>query len=330
MIKNYSSLVASLIAGFILTACSSGGSKLSVLNDDAISAAGGYVNVGKTQGVDVKKVKKLVIPAFNVIYKLKVAGTAVTTSKEGDKEVTARTEMKVNMENADVAMMQGLTNKIYDAFVNELTNAKFEVVPLVDVAKSDAYYQVNHKNIVTNVSVDDELVTLVPDGLKLYDPSDKMDPEASFLMGVSNINSAVSGDLVEEFGGVEQGVAALNVNLTVQFGNFDLEDHRVSEFIPFNPSFTVMRNESSMELTTGFKGVSMPGRVFYIPEESAAYALNQDMGSKTSVITAMLNVSSNEGAEEYNATINAPAFEKAGVEQVSRVSQLFVKAMTGQ
>ena len=335
MSKNFSNITflgAAMVTSLILTACSGGSNKLLVLNDETLSgsAGNGFVSLASTQGASIHEIKKLVIPSFNVTYKLKVAGEAIALTKEGDREVATSTDMKVNMENADVAMMQSLTNKIYDVFVDGLKKAKFEVVPLADVAKSDAYYQLNHKNIATNVSVDDESVTLVPDGLKLYDPSDKMDPEGSFLMGVSNINSAVSGDLVEGFGGVEQGVAVLNVNLTVQFGNFDLEDHRVSEFIPFNPSFTVMRNESSMELTTGFKGVSMPGRVFYIPEESAVYALNQDMGSKTSVITAMLNVSSNEGAEEYNATINAPAFEKAGVEQVERVSQLFVKAMTGQ
>lgn len=326
--SNYTLSGVSLLAAFVLTACSGGTNKLPVLDDNAMSAAGGHVRVAKTQGVNVEKVKKLVIPAFNVTYKLKVEGTAITVAKEGDKEVTTRTDMKVNVENADVAMMQKLTNKAYNVFVDELKKAKYEVVSIDEVASSDAYYQINHKNLVTSISIEDEKVTLVPDGLKYYDPSDKMDPDASFLMGVANINSAVNGDLVEEFGGVEKGVAVLNVNMIVQFGNFDLEDHRVSQFIPFNPSFTVVGAGTSMEMTTDFKAVSMPGRVFYIPEESANYALNQDMGSKTNVIAGMLNVSSREGAEEYNATINEDGFTRAGIEQIKRVSQLLAKAMT--
>ncbi|MCK5262487.1 MAG: hypothetical protein KAJ92_02325 [Gammaproteobacteria bacterium] len=327
---NYSLVGASLTACLVLTACSGGSNKLPVLNDEVLSgsANNGFVSLASSQGGSISNIKKLVIPAFNVTYKLKVEGTAVTMVKEGDKEVTTSTDMKVNMEDADVAMLQAMTNKAYNVFVAELKKAKFEVVALNDVAKSDAYYQVNHKNLVTSVSIDDERVTMVPDGLKLYDPNEKMDPDGSFLMGVANINSAVSGDLVEVFGGENNGVASLSVNMTVQFGNFDLEDHRVSSSIAFNPSFTVMGDETNMEMITGFRKVSMPGRVFYIPEESAAYGLSQDMGSKTSVIEGMLNVSSEEGAEEYNAAINADAFEKAGVEQIARVSQLLIKAAT--
>ena len=324
--SNYTLLSTSLFASVVLTACSSS-HKLAVL-DEAALAAGGYVQVVATQGIKVDKLKKLVIPAFNVTYKMQAEGTAVTVSKEGDKEISVSLGMKVNVEDADIAMMQSLTDKAYKVFVAELKKAKFEVVSLDDVAKSEAYYQVNHKNLVTSVSIEDESVTLVPDGLKLYNPTDKMDPDSSFLMGVANINSAVNGDLVDEFGGQKKGVAALSVNMAVQFGNFDLEDHRVSPVIAFNPSFTVLGDGTNMEVISGFRAVSMPGRVFYIPEESAAYSMTQDMGSKTNVISRMLNVSSEEGAEEYNATINAWAFDKAGVAQIKRVSQLLVKAMT--
>ena len=323
---NYTLLGASLFASVVLTACSAS-HKLAVLDETAL-AAGGYVQVATTQGIKVDKLKKLVIPAFNVTYKMQAEGTAVTVSKEGDKEISVSLGMKVNVEDADIAMMQSLTDKAYKVFVAELKKAKFEVVSLDDVAKSEAYYQVNHKNLVTSVSIEDESVTLVPDGLKLYNPTDKMDPDSSFLMGVANINSAVNGDLVDEFGGQKKGVAALSVNMAVQFGNFDLEDHRVSPVIAFNPSFTVLGDGTNMEVISGFRAVSMPGRVFYIPEESAAYSMTQDMGSKTNVISRMLNVSSEEGAEEYNATINAWAFDKAGVAQIKRVSQLLVKAMT--
>ena len=324
--SNYTLLSTSLFASIVLTACS-GSHKLAVL-DEAALAAGGYVQVASTQGVNVNKIKKLVIPAFNVTYKMQAEGTAVTVSKEGDKEISLSLGMKVNVEDADVAMMQALTDKAYMVFVAELKKAKFEVVALDDVEKSDAYYQVNHKNLVTSVSIEDDSVTLVPDGLKLYDPTDKMDPDGSFLMGVANINSSINGDLVNEFGGQNKGVAAISVNMTVQFGNFDLEDHRVSPAIAFNPSFTVLGDGTSMEVITRFRPVSMPGRVFYIPKANAAYSLTQDMGSKTNVITRMVNVSSEEDAEEYNATINAWAFDKAGVAQIKRVSQLLVMAMT--
>ncbi|MCW8830425.1 MAG: hypothetical protein OQK32_02785, partial [Gammaproteobacteria bacterium] len=134
-----------LAAGSVLVACSGGTNKLPVLNDEVVSAAGGYVNISRTRGARTEKVKKLVIPAFNVTYKLKVDGTAVTISRDRDKEVMNSTNMKVNMEEADLAMMQRLTNKAYNAFVDELKNAKFEVVALADVSKSDAYYQLNHK-----------------------------------------------------------------------------------------------------------------------------------------------------------------------------------------
>ncbi|MDH3342209.1 MAG: hypothetical protein OEM07_00640 [Gammaproteobacteria bacterium] len=330
MSKSFSSyihLAASLLAGLVLSACSAGNNKLPVLDENAVSVAGGFVSASRTQGVRADKIKKLVIPAFNVTYRLKAEDNVVSVSENGLDKVT--THIKVNVEDADVAMMQALTNKAYKVFVAELEKAKFEVVALDEVSKSDAYYQVNHKNLSTSVSIDDKDVTLVPDGLKYYDPNDKMDPDGSFLMGVANINSAVNGDLVEEFGGEKDGVASLSVNMSVQFGNFDLEDHRVSPAIDFNPSFTVLGGDTDMSVTTEFKAVSMPGRVFYIPEESGVYSLNQDMGSKTNVISAMLEVGSKEGEEEYNATINAEYFERAGLEQIQRVSQLLVQAVTG-
>ena len=330
--SNYILLTVLLSASLVLTACSGGSNKLPVLNDEILSGStdNGFVSIAATQGAQINQVKKLVIPAFNVTYKLKVAGTGVIVTKEGDNEVTTSIGMKVNMEDPDIAMMQRLTNKAYNVFVAELKNLDYEVVSLNEVARSDEYYQVNHKNVVSSASLGDESVTLVPDGLKLYDPNSKMDPDGSFLMGVSNINSAINGDLVAAFGGVGEGVASLTVNMAVQFGNFDLEDHRVSQFIPFNPSLTVLGDETNMEMTTDFRAVSMPGRVFYIPEESMTYSLYQDMGSKTSVIEGILNVSSDDGVEEYNATINESGFERAGVEQIQRASKLLAKSMIVQ
>ena len=73
----------------------------------------------------------------------------------------------------------------------------------------------------------------------------------------------------------------------------------------------------------------MPGRIFYMPVESIGYSLTQDMGSKTNVIERMTEVSSNEGAKEYNALINVTGFEKSGVEQIERVSKLLVSEMAG-
>lgn len=327
---NYTLLGTALITSLVLTACSSGSARLPVLNDDALvgSATNGFVNVAKTQGVRLDKVKKLVIPAFNVTYNLEVAGKAVTVTAEGDKETRTSTNIKVNVENSDLKLMQAITNRAYDVFVDELQKANFEVVAADAVANSNAYYQINYQQPVTAVSAADQSVTLVAQGLKLYDPDDKMDSEGGFLMGVANINSAVNGDLVAEFGGVDKGVAALNVNMVVQFGNLDLQDHRVSEAIAFNPSFTVVGEGTSMEIIAGFKAVSMPGRVFYIPKESAAYSLKQNMGSRTNVIAGMLDVSTGEEVEEYAATINPEWFEKAGIEQIERVSQLLIKAMT--
>ena len=328
--SDYALIGTSLIAGLALTACSAGSNKLPILNDLAMSgtAADGYVSVAKTSAAKIEDVKKLVIPAFNVTYKLKVDGTAVTKTMQAGQEVTTSIGMKVNMEDANVAMMQWLTNKAYNIFVAELEKANFEVVALDSVAKSDAYYQINHKNLATSVAAEDKSITLVADGLKFYDHSAKIDPDGGFMMGVANINSAVNGDLVEEFGGQDNGVAVLNVNMAVQFGNFDLEDHQVSEIIPFNPSFTIIGSGTNLEVITEFKGVSMPGRDFYMPEESVLYSLKQDMGSKTNVIAGMLDVSSSEGAKEYNATINVTGFEKAGVEQIESVSKLFATAMT--
>ena len=327
---NYTRLGTALITSLVLTACSSGSARLPVLNDDALvgSTANGFVHVAKTQGIRLENVKKLVIPAFNVTYNLEVAGKAVTVTREGDKDISTSTNIKVNVENADFELMQKITNRAYDVFVDELQKANFEVVAADAVTRSDAYYQINYKEPVTAVSADDQNVTLVAQGLKLYDPDDKMDSEGGFLMGVANINSAVNGDLVAEFGGADKGVATLNVNMVVQFGNLDLQDHRVSEAIAFNPSFTVVGEGTSMEIITGFKAVSMPGRVFYIPQERAAYSLKQNMGSKTNVIAGMLDVSTGEEVKEYAATIYAERFEKAGIEQIERVSQLLIKSMT--
>lgn len=318
-----------LVATLALTACSGGSNKLPVLNDEAVSGDG-YVSIARTQGNRLESVKTLVIAAFDVTYKLKAEGVAVTVSNEGDKEVKTSIKTQVNVADANMAMMQKMTNKAYNIFVDELKKANYEVVALDEVSKSDAYYQLNHKNLATRISPDDDEVTLVADGLKWFDDNEKMDPDGGILMGVANINSAVNGDLVAEFGGIEKGVAALNIKMTVQFGNFDLEDHRVSDAIAFNPSFTVIAGGTKMEVISDFRAVSMPGRVFYIPKESASYAMRQDMGSKTNVIAGMLEVGSGEGSKEYNATINEEGFERSGIEQIERVSQLMIKAMTGR
>jgi len=334
MFKNYSnhlSLSTALIMGLVLVGCSASTSKLPVLNEAALSgsAANGFIRVAKTQRIRVDKVKKLVIPSFNVTYKLMVEGKVISVSEDGLNKIT--TNIKVNMENPNITMMQRVTNKAYNIFVDEMKKANFEVVSIDEVSKSEAYSQVNHKKLVTSISPDDENITLVADGLKFYDPDEKMDPDGGFWMGVSNVNSAVNGDLVDKFGGADAGVAAVNVNMTVQFGNFDLDNHRISASIAFNPSFTaIVADGTNMEVITQFKSVSMPGRVFYIPEESAMYSLNQDLGSRTNVIAGIQEVNSTENSKEYTATINEAGFEKAGVEQIERLSQLFVKAMKGQ
>ena len=323
---------ALLLTGLVLVGCSAS-SKLPVLNEWTQSAAdsGGFINIASTQGALAKKVKKLVIPSFNVTYKLQVEGTAEEVIKEGDKEVTRSIEMKVNMENANISMMQRLTNKAYEVFVAELKQSGYEVVSLDDVSKSDMYYQVNHMDNATSVTPDDGEVTLAVEGLKYFDPDEAMDPDGGFWMGVSNINSAIYGDLVDEFGGTDEGVAALNVSLAVQFGNFDLENHRVSQFIPFNPSFTsIIAEGTNVDVITGFKAVSMPGRVFYIPEERMSFSMSQDMGSRTNVITGILEVGSTEGSREYNATINEDAFEKVGVDQIKQLSEIFSEAIKAQ
>jgi len=149
--SDYALIGTSLIAGLALTACTTSSNKLPVLNDLAMSgtAADGYVSVSSTSAAKIADVKKIVIPAFNVTYQLKVDGTAVTKTMQADKEVATSTKMKVNMEDANIAMMQRVTDKANSIFVAELEKANFEVVALERVAKNDAYYQINQKKLAT-------------------------------------------------------------------------------------------------------------------------------------------------------------------------------------
>ena len=60
----------------------------------------------------------------------------------------------------------GVSKKVIDKYFCK-TTSKMGGVSLDEIAKSDEYYQVNHKNLATSVSADDDQVTLVADGLKL-------------------------------------------------------------------------------------------------------------------------------------------------------------------
>jgi hypothetical protein len=166
-------------------------------------------------------VKQVVVPYFKVNVHTKLNKTATAKSGLfGSGNASAKAAMFTEWNNPDTKMLQQVADGAWQAFEKQLTTAGFEVVPLSKVTATEAFKKINAG---TEPVKSDNMLSLAPTGMKVYDPMGKIDPNGSFFLGVGNMNSKLEGDIAREVLSTLDGVAVVRITLNLAYGAFETE-----------------------------------------------------------------------------------------------------------
>jgi hypothetical protein len=132
---------------------------------DPAAQAGTYVTGKKLEALH--GLKKVAIPSFQVEFTVQNVASAWSSSTDG---VTS-SKMKVRLSGPDKAMMQAITDRLYDRVVADLESAGLEVVPFDVVRQNEAYqkFKARHKPSPELMSTQDgKSVFFAPHGMPVY------------------------------------------------------------------------------------------------------------------------------------------------------------------
>lgn len=185
------------------------GGKAELLKEDNISKL-------KRQGV-----KHIIVPYFKVNILTKLNKTAKAKSGLfGGGNASAKAAMFTDWTDPDTKVLQQVADDAWKAFEKQLGAAGFDVVPPSKLTASEAFKKLNGS---TEPFKDEKFISLVPTGLKRYDPAAKIDPNGSFFLGLSNANSKLEADIAQELLGSTDEVAVVRVTLNLAYGDFDTD-----------------------------------------------------------------------------------------------------------
>lgn len=155
----------------------------------------------------------------------------------------------------------------------QLTAAGFNVVPLTKVKATEAFKKINAP---AGMLKTDDMVSVAPLGLKVYDPMEKIDPNGSFFLGVANMNGKLESEIAQEAVGDLKDVAVLRVTLNLAYGTFEVEtssytavgssdSDSASAKVGFVPVMTIVSSSptvtpqiTGMEFQSNFESFKLP------------------------------------------------------------------------
>lgn len=304
-------------------------------------------------------VKQLVVPYFKVNVHTKLNKTAKAKSGLfGGGGASAKAAMFTEWSDPDVKVLQQVADDAWKAFEKQLSAAGFEVVPLSKVTASEAFNKINAGSEPVK---SDNMLSLAPTGLKVYDPMGKIDPNGSFFLGVGNMNGKLESDIAREVLGTLDGVAVVRITLNLAYGAFETEvdsytamgssDRDAASakvaFIPvisIKPSSpTVTPEITGIELQTNFDSAKLPnGTEFSTPKDFTRVQLTAPMlggkaVSKLEEITtggekaaagavalfgAMMGQGASLEAGKYVAKVDGKAFSAESKTEVGKLAEL--------
>ncbi len=304
-------------------------------------------------------IKRVVIPSFTVIFHVKANKSAA--SKRGlfsSNKSNAKSRMSVEWKTPDVDMLQKIADDAYRTFEQSLTASGLELVPMQQVLDSEPYRKINGS---TSAVRDDDMISVAPTGMKVYDPTGKIDPDGSFFLGVANMNGSLEGKVAQSLSDSMDGVATARVTVNVMFGTFETEASTVIgdydtasakvEFVPVltiaTASPTVTPQVTGIELFSNFESAKLPnGTEFTMPKDISRVQLNAPQfgdkpicsirdvtttGSKVGVgianVVGLLSalsggVGSSIESGSYEADVDNAAFQAQANAQIGKLASL--------
>jgi hypothetical protein len=312
-------------------------------------------------------VKQLVVPYFKVNVHTKLNKTTKARGGLfGGGNAQAKAAMFTEWTDPDVKVLQQVTDDAWSAFEQQLNAAGFEVVPLSKVTASEAFKKINAGSEPVK---SDNMLSLAPTGMKVYDPMGKIDPNGSFFLGVGNMNGKLESDIAREVLGTLEGVAVVRITLNLAYGAFETEvdsytamgssDRDAASakvaFIPaisIKPSSpTVTPEITGIELQTNFDTAKLPnGTEFSTPKDFTRVQLNVPMlGSKTvsqleevttgsekaatgavALLGAMMGQGASLEAGKYVAKVDGKAFSTESRTEVTKLAALIGQKITAK
>lgn len=304
-------------------------------------------------------VKQLVVPYFKVNVHTKLNKTVEARSGLfGGGNAQAKAAMFTEWTDPDLKVLQQVADDAWKAFEKQLTAAGFEVVPLSNVSATEAFKKINGG---TEPLKSDNMVSLAPSGLKMYDPGAKIDPNGSFFLGLANLNQKLESDIAREIVGAMDHVAVVRITLNLTYGTFESEVGSTTAmgssdrdsasakvaFIPaisIKPSSpTVTPEVTGIELQSNFDSGKLPnGTEFSAPKdftrvqlvaplvgEIAVSALEEITTSGEKAATgavalfgAMMGQGASLEAGKYVAKVNGQTFSAESRKEVSKLAEL--------
>ena len=334
----HSTSIRKFLAAFMLLAftASAPAQAKDTLNDDNLSKL-------KKNGV-----KQLVVPYFKVNVHTKLNKTAQAKSGLfGGGNASAKAAMFTEWNDPDTKMLQQVTDDAWKTFEKQLTAAGFEVVPLSKVSATEAFKKINGG---AEPVKSDNMVSLAPSGLRVYDPGAKIDPNGSFFLGMANLNQKLESDIAQEIGIDMKQAAVVRVTLNLAYGAFETEVDSYTAmgssdrdsasakvaFIPalsIKPSSpTVTPEITGIEFQSNFDTAKLPnGSEFSTPKDFTRIQLTTPLlGDKKVSALEEITTSSEKAATGAVALFGAMMGQGASLEAGKYVAKVDGKAFVAE
>lgn len=314
-----------------------------------VSAAHAGMFGGKEEGFKeenlskLKKndVKRIVVPYFKVNVHTKLNKTSKASGSIFGGGAKAKASMFVEWSDPDTKMLQQVADDAWKTFEKQLTAAGYEVVPMSKVIGSAAFKQLNGS---TQPVQSDNMLSLAPSGMKLYDPMGKIDPNGSFFLGMGNMNGKLESDIAREILGSMDGVAIARITVNLAPGDFDAEggghyDGSASASVGFVSVLTVPATSptvtpelTGIELQTNFDSAKLPnGTEFSAPKDFTRLQLNALVRGEGQVSKLEETTTKTEkGAAAGVALFGALMGQSAGMEAGKFVAHVDGKAFRAE
>lgn len=289
---------------------------LAFCQQPASAASGPSFKGNGLSGFNGGKVRKLIVPSFTVHFLTRQTGTA--DSGKGflaNKRNTSSAGMYIDWRNPDAAMLKALTEEAYVSFERQMADVGVDLVPRAQLIESEPYKTINGQ---TEPLVEENVVSVAPIGMKLYDPSAKIDPKGGFMLGLANSNGKLEADAAKVLIGSLDGVAVARVNVNVSYGTFDsiaysfttMDSTTSSASVKFSPVLTIpttggylKASATGATLGTAFESAKLPnGTEFAFPKRNGSLELTSPVSGNIGVAT--LSNTTTKGEKAALAAVN--------------------------
>jgi len=357
-----------LLAGLILSGCAASGPKYfdpSQFGADKNAFVEKFTDSENAK--HVAKVKKVIIPTFQVEFLTKTSGGS--SSKSYTTGNSASVTVSFSLKGVSEQTMSGITERLYDKFVSDLKAAGYEVVPQAALAKSSNYQKLVAKYSKKSPFLDEsgllekdgKSLIFSPKGMPVYFSTiDANTKKVGFFEGMSQIGSSMKGEAVMNYEGAlmhdfEAGL--IKPHFVVGFATMEGASSSGGSFLSasvkseMNVTIPVQKTQIQF-----FPSYDKPGDMYIVNGESGRVFLKEPMvasdniassvvdttSATTTVATGLCNTLSavdrlyggkgmgSMKITDYDANLVESAYKTAAVQNLNAASEMLVlKAKSG-